>query len=74
MNLNESLITNNSIQLNAKATDWQSAIKIGTDALVKAGVTEERYYDAIIKLSLLKGHTSVFTMHLLYHIAAQKMV
>jgi PTS system ascorbate-specific IIA component len=55
MNLKESLITNNSIQLNATATDWQSAIKIGTDALVKAGVAEERYYDAIIKAISTEG-------------------
>ncbi|MEZ8736403.1 MULTISPECIES: PTS sugar transporter subunit IIA [unclassified Vibrio] len=49
MNLKESLIKNNSILLNAKATDWKAAIKLGTDALVKAGVAEERYYDAITK-------------------------
>ncbi|EHN69478.1 PTS sugar transporter subunit IIA [Aliivibrio fischeri] len=49
MNLKESLIQNNSIQLNAKATDWKSAIKLGTDALVSAGVVEDRYYDAITK-------------------------
>ena len=49
MNLKESLIRNNAIQLNAKATDWKSAIKVGTDALVKAGVVEARYYDEIIK-------------------------
>lgn len=55
MNLKESLIANNSIQLNAKATDWRSAIKIGTDALVKAGVAEERYYDAIIKAISTEG-------------------
>lgn len=55
MNLKESLITNNSIQLNVKATDWQSAIKIGTDALVKAGVAEERYYDAIVTAISAEG-------------------
>lgn len=55
MNLKESLIANNSIQLNAKATDWRSAIKIGTDALVKAGVAEERYYDAIIEAISTEG-------------------
>ena len=55
MNLKDSLIVNNSIQLNAKAADWQSAIKIGTDALVKAGVIEERYFDAIIKAVAAEG-------------------
>ncbi|MCW8346890.1 PTS sugar transporter subunit IIA [Vibrio sp. ZSDZ65] len=48
MNLKESLLQNNAILLNAKATDWQAAIKLGTDALVNAGVAETRYYDAII--------------------------
>ena len=55
MNLNESLIKNNSIRLNAKATDWQSAIQIGTDALVKAGVVEARYYDAIVNAVSVEG-------------------
>ncbi|MDV7105758.1 PTS sugar transporter subunit IIA [Vibrio sp. TH_r3] len=49
MNLKESLIQNNSILLNASAADWKSAIKLGTNALVRAGVVEARYYDAIIK-------------------------
>ncbi|MGF1777560.1 PTS sugar transporter subunit IIA [Vibrio nomapromontoriensis] len=48
MNLKESLLQNNAILLNAKATDWQAAIKLGTDALVNAGIAETRYYDAII--------------------------
>lgn len=48
MQLKDSLTSNNSILLNAQASDWKSAIKLGTDALVKAGVVEPRYYDAII--------------------------
>lgn len=48
MQLKDSLISNNSILLNAQASDWKSAIKLGTDALVKAGVVEPRYYEAII--------------------------
>ncbi len=48
MQLKDSLISNNSILLNARACDWESAIKLGTDALVKAEVIEPRYYHAII--------------------------
>lgn len=55
MNLKESLIKNDSILINAKATDWKAAIKLGTDALVKAGVVEERYYDAIINAISIEG-------------------
>ncbi|MCG9706117.1 PTS sugar transporter subunit IIA [Photobacterium damselae] len=55
MDLKESLITNNSIQLNVNASNWQSAIRIGTDALVNAGVVEERYYDAIINAISSEG-------------------
>ena len=55
MNLKESLIKNNSILLNAKATDWKSAIKLGTDVLVKAGIVESRYYDAITKAITEEG-------------------
>lgn len=48
MNLKQSLIENNSILLNQSASNWEEAIKIGTDLLVKAGAIEPRYYDNII--------------------------
>ncbi|HDL5699558.1 Ascorbate-specific phosphotransferase enzyme IIA component [Mannheimia haemolytica] len=48
MNLKQSLIENNSILLNQSAANWEDAIKIGTDLLVKAGTIEPRYYDNII--------------------------
>ncbi len=48
MQLKDSLIANNSILLNACASDWESAIKLGTDALVQAKVVEARYYNAIV--------------------------
>lgn len=48
MNLKQSLIENNAILLNQSATNWQEAIKIGTDLLVKAGTIEPRYYDNIV--------------------------
>ncbi|MDP8162841.1 PTS sugar transporter subunit IIA [Pasteurella skyensis] len=49
MNLKQSLIENNSIKLNQTATNWEEAIKIGTDMLVDSGAIEPCYYDNIIK-------------------------
>lgn len=46
--LKESLIENNSIKLNQQASNWQDAIKIGTDMLVASGAIETCYYDNII--------------------------
>ena len=46
--LKESLIENDSIKLNQKAANWEEAIKIGTDLLVKSGAIEPRYYDNIV--------------------------
>lgn len=48
MNLKQSLIENNSIKLNQTATNWEEAIKIGTDMLVASGAIEPRYYDNIV--------------------------
>ncbi|HDL6076082.1 TPA: PTS sugar transporter subunit IIA [Mannheimia haemolytica] len=48
MNLKQSLIENNSILLNQSAANWEDAIKIGTDLLIKAGTIEPRYYDNIV--------------------------
>ncbi|MGF1830905.1 PTS sugar transporter subunit IIA [Photobacterium angustum] len=48
MNFKQSLIDNNTVLINAKANTWQEAIKLGTDALVKANVVESKYYNAII--------------------------
>lgn len=48
MNLKQSLIENNSILLNQSASNWEDAVKIGTDLLVKAGAIEPRYYDNIV--------------------------
>lgn len=49
MNLKQSLIENNSILLNQKASDWKAAIKIGTDLLEKSGAIEPRYYTNIVE-------------------------
>ncbi len=48
MKLQESLKANNSILLQAEATTWQEAVKLGADLLVAADVTEPRYYQAIL--------------------------
>ncbi|MDD2166562.1 PTS sugar transporter subunit IIA [Glaesserella parasuis] len=49
MNLKQSLIENNSIKLHQSASNWEEAIKIGTDLLVAAGTIEPRYYDNIVR-------------------------
>ncbi|TQI77741.1 PTS system ascorbate-specific IIA component (L-Asc family) [Serratia fonticola] len=48
MKLSDSLAHNDSILLQAEAQDWQQAVKIGVDLLVKAGVVEPRYFNAIL--------------------------
>jgi len=47
MSFKESLIENNSIQLNASPTNWKEAIKIGTDMLEASGAINPSYYQAI---------------------------
>lgn len=47
--LKQSLIDNNSIKLHQKAANWQEAIKIAIDLLVKSGAVEARYYDRIVE-------------------------
>ncbi|PID50497.1 MAG: PTS ascorbate-specific transporter subunit IIA [Proteobacteria bacterium] len=46
--LKESLIENKAIKLGVSASNWQEAVKIGTDLLVASGAVEARYYDKII--------------------------
>lgn len=48
MALKQSLIENDSILLGASANNWQDAVKLGTDMLVKSGAIQAKYYDAII--------------------------
>ncbi|NIY82441.1 PTS sugar transporter subunit IIA [Vibrio hepatarius] len=48
MGLKQSLIDNNSIKLQAQASNWREAIKIGTDMLVASGAIQPCYHDAII--------------------------
>lgn len=48
MGLKQSLIENNSIQLQAKANNWREAIKIGTDMLIASGAITPAYHEAII--------------------------
>lgn len=51
MNLKDSLSQHNSIILNARADNWQQAIKLGTDCLEQAGVVDDRYYPAILSVT-----------------------
>ncbi|OBU29718.1 PTS sugar transporter subunit IIA [Photobacterium kishitanii] len=48
MAFKQSLIENNSIQLQASADSWEQAIKIGTDMLITSGAINSSYHDAII--------------------------
>lgn len=48
MGLKQSLFENNSIKLQAQASNWRDAIKIGTDMLIASGAIEPCYHDAII--------------------------
>ncbi|SHO56475.1 PTS sugar transporter subunit IIA [Vibrio quintilis] len=48
MGLKQSLIDNNSIQLQAAATSWREAVKIGTDMLIASGAITPEYHNAII--------------------------
>lgn len=51
MNLKESLLQHNAIILNAEVRNWKEAIKLGTDLLEQAGVVDERYFQAIVKVT-----------------------
>lgn len=48
MKLRDSLAENNAIRLQAEASTWQEAVKIGVDLLEAAGVVEPCYYQAIL--------------------------
>lgn len=49
MQLKQSLIENDSIELNASADNWREAIKIGTDMLIASGAILPTYHEAIIR-------------------------
>ncbi len=44
MKLRDSLAQNHSVRVQAEASCWQDAVKIGVDLLVAADVVEPRYY------------------------------
>ncbi|WP_262034172.1 PTS ascorbate transporter subunit IIA [Serratia liquefaciens] len=48
MKLSDSLVQNKSVLLQAEATDWQQAVKLGVGLLVAAEVVEPRYFNAIL--------------------------
>lgn len=51
MVLQDFIIENGAFALGQEAADWKAAVKLGTDLLVKAGAAEERYYEAIFKMT-----------------------
>lgn len=51
MTLTEHLLTSGAIRLQAEATDWKAAVRLGVDLLVAAGSVEPRYYDAIVTMT-----------------------
>ena len=63
MKFKQSLIENDSVLLNALATDWRSAIKIGTDMLIRSGAVEPGYHDAIISSIEKMGPYIVIAPH-----------
>lgn len=51
MNLTKQLLELNTIQLQAQAANWQEAVRVGVDLLVKADTVEPRYYDSIVRMT-----------------------
>jgi ascorbate PTS system EIIA or EIIAB component len=49
MNLKEHLLSREAVKLQASASDWKEAVKIGTDLLEEAGTITPQYYKEIIK-------------------------
>lgn len=49
MELANFIIENNTLALNQPCSTWQEAVKLSVDMLVKAGIVEEAYYEAILK-------------------------
>jgi PTS system ascorbate-specific IIA component len=49
MNLKEHLMAREAVKLQASASDWKEAVKIGTDLLEAAGTITPQYYNEIIK-------------------------
>lgn len=51
MNLKEALIKNNSVKLGLEAATWKEAVKLSIEPLIESGAVEERYYDAILRVT-----------------------
>lgn len=49
MDLKEHLITREAVKLQAEASDWKEAVKLGTDLLERAGTITSQYYGEILK-------------------------
>lgn len=51
MKLTESILALDAFQLQADASDWREAVKLGVDLLARAGSVEPRYFDAIVRMT-----------------------
>lgn len=51
MNLKEALVKNNSVKLGLEASTWEEAVKLSINPLIESGAVEERYYDAILRVT-----------------------
>lgn len=51
MNLKEALIKHDSVELGLDANTWEEAVKLAVNPLVRSGAVEERYYDAILRVT-----------------------
>ena len=49
MNLKEHLLSREAVKLQASASTWQEAVKIGTDILEACGTITPQYYKEIVK-------------------------
>lgn len=51
MSLAKQLLALDTVLLQAEASDWKGAVRLGVDLLVHAGTVEPGYYDAIVKMT-----------------------
>ncbi len=55
MKLIEQLLALDAIRLQAEASDWKEAVRLGVNLLVRAGTVEPRYYDDIVSNTVALG-------------------
>ncbi|WP_034551792.1 BglG family transcription antiterminator [Carnobacterium funditum] len=58
------LLTEDTIKMNVKATDWEDAIRKGGEILLETGVIQGSYVEAMVKSVKLYGSYIVITPHI----------